>query len=241
MSAQIFTWLRQKRRVLIRELVLVACALALGLGYSLWRSDTYLPSIDGNIYSMLALDDSLLMVLSQGNRNSLVRISHTGALLNYMDTIVYSYFSLMFLTESPIRLISPSAPEEPDPEAPALYEDEILAPDTDKRAVLITQVLSYGQPLPCVAQPETDFVSGRHAPGCREWFSAFALGTPLEDVSVRQSGPFIWRFTPSPQAERGQTVDEFRTEGAGLETMTVYQDQKDAPLWYQTAQWKEAP
>lgn len=87
MSAQIFTWLRQKRRVLIRELVLVACALALGLGYSLWRSDTYLPSIDGNIYSMLALDDSLLMVLSQGNRNSLVRISHTGALLNYMDTI----------------------------------------------------------------------------------------------------------------------------------------------------------
>ena len=154
---------------------------------------------------------------------------------------VYSYFSLMFLTESPIRLISPSAPEEPDPEAPALYEDEILAPDTDKRAVLITQVLSYGQPLPCVAQPETDFVSGRHAPGCREWFSAFALGNPLEDVSVRQSGPFIWRFTPSPQAERGQTVDEFRTEGAGLETMTVYQDQKDAPLWYQTAQWKEAP
>ncbi len=87
MSAQIFTWLRQKRRVLIRELVLVACALALGLGYSLWRSDTYLPSLDGNIYSMLALDDSLLMVLSQGNRNSLVRISHTGALLNYMDTI----------------------------------------------------------------------------------------------------------------------------------------------------------
>lgn len=86
MKAQIFTWLRQKRRLLVRELILVACALALGLGYSLWMSDTYLPSIDGNIYSMLALDDSLLMVLSQGNRNSLVRISHTGALLNYMDT-----------------------------------------------------------------------------------------------------------------------------------------------------------
>lgn len=87
MKAQIFTWLRQKRRLLVRQLILVACALALGLGCSLWRSDTYLPSIDGNIYSMLALDDSLLMVLSQGNRNSLVRISHTGALLNYMDTV----------------------------------------------------------------------------------------------------------------------------------------------------------
>ena len=86
MKAQIFKWLRQKRRLWIRELILAVCALALGLGYSLWRSDTYLPSIDGNIYSMLALDDSLLMVLSQGNRNSLVRISRTGALLNYMDT-----------------------------------------------------------------------------------------------------------------------------------------------------------
>lgn len=87
MRAQICTWLRRKRRLLLRELVLAACALVLGLGYSLWRSDTYLPSIDGNIYSMLALDDSLLMVLSHGNRNSLVRISHTGALLNYMDTV----------------------------------------------------------------------------------------------------------------------------------------------------------
>lgn len=87
MRAQIFTWLRQKRRLLVRELILVTCALALGLGYSLWQSDTYLPSIDGNIYSMLALDDTLFMVLSQGNRNSLVRISHTGALLNYMDTV----------------------------------------------------------------------------------------------------------------------------------------------------------
>ena len=87
MKAQIFTWLRQKRRLLVRELILVACALALGLGYSLWRSDTYLPSIDGNIYSMLALDDSLLMVLSHGNRNSLVRVSPDGVLLNYMDTV----------------------------------------------------------------------------------------------------------------------------------------------------------
>lgn len=87
MRAQIFTRLRQKRRLLVRELILAVCALALGLGYSLWRSDTYLPSIDGNIYSMLALDDSLLMVLSHGNRNSLVRVSPDGVLLNYMDTV----------------------------------------------------------------------------------------------------------------------------------------------------------
>ncbi len=35
---------------------------------------------------MLALEDFLLMVLSHGNHNSLVRVDHTGALLNYMDT-----------------------------------------------------------------------------------------------------------------------------------------------------------
>lgn len=79
-------WLRPKRRMLLRELIVFIGALALGLGYSFWQSDACLPSIDGNIYSMLALEDSLLMVLSNGNRNSLVRIDHAGALLNYMDT-----------------------------------------------------------------------------------------------------------------------------------------------------------
>lgn len=79
-------WPRRSRRLLLRELAVLLCALALGMGYSLWNSGAYLPSLDGNIYSMLALDDSLLMVLSNGNRNSLVRIDHMGALLNYMDT-----------------------------------------------------------------------------------------------------------------------------------------------------------
>lgn len=86
MKRLIFAQLRQKRRLLFRELILLACALALGLGYSYWNTDTYLPTLDGNIYSMLALEDSLLMVLSKGNRNSLVRIGHTGRLLNYVDT-----------------------------------------------------------------------------------------------------------------------------------------------------------
>ena len=79
-------WLRRSRRLLLRELAVLLCALALGMGCSLWNSGAYLPSLDGNIYSMLILDDSLLMVLANGNRNSLVRIDHTGALLNYMDT-----------------------------------------------------------------------------------------------------------------------------------------------------------
>lgn len=86
MKRLIFARLRQKRRLFFRELAILACALVLGLGYSRWNADTYLPSLDGNIYSMLALEDSLLMVLSSGNRNSLVRIDHAGTLLNYMDT-----------------------------------------------------------------------------------------------------------------------------------------------------------
>ncbi|MBD5148288.1 MAG: hypothetical protein HDT19_05860, partial [Oscillibacter sp.] len=150
---------------------------------------------------------------------------------------VYPYFGLMFITESPIRLLSPSAPEEP--EEPAIYKDEIFAPDTDKRAVLITRVLSYGQPLPCAPQPETDLVSGQHAPGWREWFSAFAMGDIPKGANVRQSGPFVWRFTPWDRAEDGGAIDEFRAVDSGLETVTAYQDQKDMPLWYQTAQWKE--
>ncbi len=86
MRQTIRKWLRRRRRLLVREGIVLVCALALSFGYSLWRSDTYLPSIDGNIYSMLALDDSLLMVLSNGNSNSLVRIDHTGTLINYMTT-----------------------------------------------------------------------------------------------------------------------------------------------------------
>lgn len=86
MKHAVRAWLRRRRRLLARELILLSCALALGLGYGLWRLEDALPSIDGNIYSMLALEDSLLMVLSNGNRNSLVRIDHAGTLLNYMDT-----------------------------------------------------------------------------------------------------------------------------------------------------------
>ena len=86
MKLSILARLRQRRRLLLRELIVLICALALGLGYSQWNADAYLPSLDGNIYSMLALEDSLLVVLSSGNRNSLVRLDQTGTLLNYMST-----------------------------------------------------------------------------------------------------------------------------------------------------------
>ena len=222
---------------------------------------------------------------------------------------VYPYFRLMFITESPVPLVSPtqaeeearwerqelldtlkqplpenagtedSAPEEADKEGevpnapaedgsggaeedsagditakmtvtctttlpqpePAFYEDEVLSPETDKQEILITQVLSYGQPLPCAAQPESGFISGRHLIGWREWFSDFAAGEAVWDVSVRQSGQFIWRFTPWPLAQAEEYVDELLAEYAGVETMTVGKEDKDMSLWYQAAKWREGP
>lgn len=132
-----------------------------------------------------------------------------------------------------------AAPVNAGVQEPTFYEDEVLSPDTDKQDIIITQVLSYGQPLPCVAQPENDFVSGRHHPGWREWFSDFAAGEAVRDVSIRQSGQFIWRFTPWTPAQADEYIDELLTESAGVEIMTVRKEDKDMSLWYQAAQWRD--
>lgn len=125
----------------------------------------------------------------------------------------------------------PSEPRQP------LYDDEVLSPDTDKREIIITQVLSYGQPLPCAAQPEDGSASERHRPGWREWFSNFAADETVRDASVRQSGQFIWRFTPWPAGETDEYVEGILAAYAGVETMTVRKEDKDMSLWYQTAKW----
>lgn len=177
-----------------------------------------------------------------------------------ITAFVYPYFQLMFITESPVEPASPAqaedaarlerqelpdAAERPAPESsaePEIYDDELLPPDTDKRSVIITQVLSFGQPLPCVAQPEQDDASGQHRAGWREWFSDFALGETVRGAGVRRSGQFIWRFTPWPlSGEDGGLIDEFRAEHAGVETMTARKEDKDMTLWYQTAQWGDSP
>jgi len=167
-----------------------------------------------------------------------------------VTAFVYPYFHLMFMTESPIDLVSPAASSgtETDPSAqlpsaepsqPPACGDELLSADTDKQAVVIAQVLSYGEPLPCAAEPDYDVVSGRHPPGWREWFSDFASGEMVQGASVRQSGQFIWRFTPAPEA--GGYIDEFLAEHAGVETMTARKEDKDMSLWYQTAQRRDGP
>ena len=176
-----------------------------------------------------------------------------------ITAFVYPYFNLMFITESPVELVSPAQAEamaqqerqelldalaSSTPEAtaePREADDELLSPGADKRSIIITQVLSYGQPLPGAAQPDGDAVSGQHRLGWREWFSDFALDGTARGASVRQSGQFIWRFTPQTEPDTGEYIDEFRAEHAGVETMTARREDKDMPLWYQTAQWGESP
>lgn len=206
-----------------------------------------------------------------------------------ITAFVYPYFNLMFITESPVELVSPAQAEEQAqrerqellgtlerpvleadvetgaaeefpvmegecsgtgnaqeqsaaPSQPPVYEDELLSPDADKHSIIITQVLSYGRPLPGAVQPEWDDASGQHRYGWREWFSDFALGRAVRGAYVRQSGQFVWRFTPRPPSgEDSKLIDEYRVERAGVELMTVRKEDKDMPLWYQTAQWGDGP
>lgn len=83
MMSKLLQWLRRRRRLAIREGCVLLCALLLGMGYSLLRAESYLPSMDGNVYAMLAADDSMYLVLTTGDSNSLVHVDYSGKLLNY--------------------------------------------------------------------------------------------------------------------------------------------------------------
>lgn len=71
------------RRLAARQLAVLLGALALGVGFSLWRSEHYLPTINGNISSILVDDGALFMVLANGDSTCLVRTNWAGRLLNY--------------------------------------------------------------------------------------------------------------------------------------------------------------
>lgn len=192
-----------------------------------------------------------------------------------VTAFVYPDFQLMFVTDSPVELVSPSGALEreeqqrqellgalfagagdgpaeetapargagiPNPSAP-LEEpmtDEVLSPDTDKSAVVITQALSYGRPLPGVAQPDMGAASGRHAAGWREWFSSRAMGWEVLGAHARQTGPLTVRFFPQ-EGQSGGQVNEFWAQDAGLEIVSVWQEGKGMGLWYQTVGAARSP
>lgn len=74
------------RNILLRELLLLLCAVGIGLGWGIYRSPQYLPTMSGNVYAMDPTGASLFMVLSKEANNSLVHVDYKGNLLNYAVT-----------------------------------------------------------------------------------------------------------------------------------------------------------
>lgn len=145
-----------------------------------------------------------------------------------VTAFVYPYFHLMFISESPVAFVSSA--EEAD------GGGEILSPNTDKTSVLITQALSYGQPLPAVPQPNPDSALLPRLASWDEWFSAYALGNTPEGAVVVQTGPLVYRFTAVGPA---QQVEQVIAENDTLETATVRNADKDGTIWYQRVTWRD--
>ena len=115
------------------------------------------------------------------------------------------------------------------------YGDKELSSEIDHKDIIITEVLSYGGPLPGTAQPETDTASGRHKLGWREWFSDDAAGEML----LGAGGPFVYEFTAFEMDEE-QQIDYTLATGGGVTTTTVRRESKDLVLWYQSAVREDA-
>ena len=79
-------WLLNIRKIVLREVLLLLLAGTIGLGWGMYQSERYLPTMDGNVYAMDPTGNSLFMVLSKEANNSLVHIDHSGTLLNYAVT-----------------------------------------------------------------------------------------------------------------------------------------------------------
>lgn len=177
---------------------------------------------------------------------------------------VYPDFHLMFITHSPVELTSPgeqdaqarqerqellaalSAREEEDGQSADAAEslssdpvgangDRTLSDGTEKKDILIAEVLSYGEALAGTAQPDLAEPSGSRAAGWREWFSDFAAGKPVSGAAVAQTGPFVYEFTPSQPAEDRECVYYLAAAG-GVCTTTVLWGEKDGSLRYQSAE-----
>lgn len=188
-----------------------------------------------------------------------------------VTAFVYPYFHLMFISQSPVELISPAeentqaqqkrqelldalrptAQSDADPAKSAArtpsesarqntdYTDEILSPESDHSSILITQVLSYGAKLPGLEHMENEQSYTTKNLIWQEWFSDYALDNASNSVSVKQTGQFIYRFTP---IKYKAAMDFERSVAANdtLETTTAWRSDKSQTLWYQSAKWRKA-
>ena len=93
------------RKIILRELLLLLCAVGIGLGWGIYRSPQYLPTLSGNVYAISPTGGSIFMVLSKEANNSLVRIDYKGNLLNYAVTETNQAFENMVVLDDTIYAV----------------------------------------------------------------------------------------------------------------------------------------
>lgn len=150
-----------------------------------------------------------------------------------VSAFVYPYFHLMFITTSPLNIASLSADAQQTGSG-----GEMLSWETDKSSVIITQVLSYGQTLPGVPQPDLAQPPTLRAPGWQEWFSSYAMGHDPLGAAVTQNRQFLFHFTKTEHAAQTDTAQSLSADES-LRIVTAWSTDKEGGIWYQTAQWRE--
>lgn len=93
------------RKIILRELLLLLCAVGIGLVWGIYRSPLYLPTLSGNVYAISPTGGSIFMVLSKEANNSLVRIDYKGNLLNYAVTETNQAFENMVVLDDTIYAV----------------------------------------------------------------------------------------------------------------------------------------
>ena len=98
-------WFPSVSKIVLRELLLLLCAVAMGLGWGVYQSPKYLPTMSGNVYAMDPTGDSLFMVLSKESNNSLVHVDYRGNLLHYAVTETNQAFENLVVLDDTIYAV----------------------------------------------------------------------------------------------------------------------------------------
>lgn len=154
-----------------------------------------------------------------------------------VTAFVYPYFQVMFVTQSPVHLVSSQGQAGEEEQSAA---DLVLDPETDKSALILTEVLSWGKILPGIPQPQEEGTAVLRPAGWQEWFAAYAAGNQPEGARVTQAGPLVFRFA-TDSGKKAPWVERYPAQNATLNTVTVWREDKGHSLWYQMAEGRESP
>lgn len=93
------------RNIILRELLLLLCAVGMGLGWGIWRAPQSLPTMEGNVCAIDPTGETLFMVLSKEANNSLVHVDYSGRLLNYALTETNQAFENLVVLDDTIYAV----------------------------------------------------------------------------------------------------------------------------------------